>query len=111
MQKNISQESSTSTNSNHQISVKDKDQRIDINNKRRIVNNSDNDVQRKFNIVVPGDSLLNGGKEKGLSENHNVRIKNYPGATSEKIIEKVDDFMKKYQTDFYRTLKFCVGTQ
>ena len=88
MQKNISQESSTSTNGNHQISVKDKDQRIDIINKRSIVNNSDNDVQRKFNIVVPGDSLLNGSKEKGLSENHNVRIKTTLVQLVKKLLKK-----------------------
>ena len=40
------------------------------------------------------DSMLNGVNEKGLSKLHNVKIKNYPGASSEDILDKVDDLLK-----------------
>ena len=38
--------------------------------------------------------MLNGVNEKGLSKSHNVKVKNYPGATSEDIIDKIDDLLK-----------------
>ena len=47
--------------------------------------------ERKFFF---GDSMLNGVNEKGLSKSHNVKAKNYPGATSEDILDKIDDLLK-----------------
>ena len=38
--------------------------------------------------------MLNGVNEKGLSKSHNVKVKNYPGATSEDILGKIDDLLK-----------------
>ena len=49
---------------------------------------------RRKKIVVTGDSMLNGVNEKGLSKSHNVKVKNYPGATSEDILDKIDDLLK-----------------
>ena len=43
---------------------------------------------------MTGDSMLNGVNEKGLSKSHNVKVKNYPGATSEDILDKIDDLLK-----------------
>ena len=34
--------------------------------------------------------MVNGISEKGLSVNHKVKIVNFPGGTSEKILEKLD---------------------
>ena len=45
-------------------------------------------------ILATGDSMLNGVNEKGLSKSHNVKVKNYPGATSEDILDKIDDLLK-----------------
>ena len=45
-------------------------------------------------ILATGDSVLNGVNEKGLSKSHNVKVKNYPGATSEDILDKIDDLLK-----------------
>ena len=45
-------------------------------------------ARKKFNSVVSEVSLLNGVKEKGLSKNHIVNVKNYLGATSERFILK-----------------------
>ena len=56
--------------------------------------NSNDEKQEKKKIVVTGDSILNGVNEKGLSKSHNVKVKNYPGATSEDILDKIDDLLK-----------------
>ena len=59
-----------------------------------IKNSNNEEKQEKKKIVVTGDSMLNGVNEKGLSKLHNVKIKNYPGASSEDILDKVDDLLK-----------------
>ena len=38
--------------------------------------------------------MVNGILEKGLSVHHKVKIVNFPGGTSEKILEKLDDINK-----------------
>ena len=57
-------------------------------------NSNNEEKQEKKKIVVTGDSMLNGVNEKGLSKSHNVKVKNYPGATSEDILDKIDDLLK-----------------
>ena len=52
-----------------------------------------NDQQKK-KVVITGDSMLNGLHEKGLSMNRNVKVKNYPGGTSEVILDNIDDIVK-----------------
>ena len=52
-----------------------------------------NDHQKK-KVVITGDSMLNGLHEKGLSMNHKVKVKNYPGGTSETILDNIDDIVK-----------------
>ena len=42
---------------------------------------------------MTGDSMLNDVNEKEL-KSHNVKVKNYPGATSEDILDKIDDLLK-----------------
>ena len=41
---------------------------------------------KKKNIVLTGDSIVNGISEKGLTVNHKVKIVNFPGGTSETIL-------------------------
>ena len=48
---------------------------------------------------LTGDSMVNGISEKGLSVNHKVKIVNFPGGTSEKILEKLDDIIKEQPDD------------
>ena len=43
---------------------------------------------------MTGDSMFNGINEKGLSKSHNLKVKKYPGATSEDILDKVDNLLK-----------------
>ena len=56
-------------------------------------------LSRKKKIVLTGDSMVNGISEKGLSVNHKVKIVNFPGGTSEKILEKLDDIIKEQPDD------------
>ena len=45
-------------------------------------------------MTILGKSLLNGINEKGLSHKHRVKVFNKPGATSERILEEIDDIIK-----------------
>ena len=38
--------------------------------------------------------MLNVVYEKGLSKLHNVKVKNYPGATSEDMLDKIHNLIK-----------------
>ena len=44
----------------------------------------------KRQVVVPGYSMLNGINERGLSKHQNVKIQNFPGGTTEIILDKVE---------------------
>ena len=59
-----------------------------------IKNSNNEEKQQKKKIVVTGDSMLNDMNEKRLSKSHNVKVVNYPGATSEEILDKIDDLLK-----------------
>ena len=43
--------------------------------------------------------MVNGISEKGLSVNHKIKIINFPGGTSEKILEKLDVIIKEKPDD------------
>ena len=43
--------------------------------------------------------MVNCISEKGLSFNQKVKILNFPGGTSEKILEKLDDLIKEKPDD------------
>ena len=43
---------------------------------------------------MAGDSMLNGVNEKGLSKSQKVKVKNFPGATNEDILDKIDGLLK-----------------
>ena len=43
--------------------------------------------------------MINGISKKGFSINHNVKIVNFPGGTSEKILEELDDIIKEQPDD------------
>ena len=59
-----------------------------------IKNSNNEEKQGEKKIVVTGDSMLNGMNEKGLLKSHNVKVKNYRGATSDDILDKIDDLLK-----------------
>ena len=55
---------------------------------------------KKKKIVLTGDSTVNGISENGLNVNHKVKIVNFPGGTSEKILEQLDVIIKEMPDDF-----------
>ena len=50
-------------------------------------------LDKKRKVAITGDSLLNGISEKGLSKNHQVTVKNFPGGTSEKVSEEIENLV------------------
>ena len=70
---------------------------------KSIINNESSDEssfkkdktkEQKKRVVITGDSMLNGIHEKGLSKNHTVKINNFPGGTSETVLENIDETLK-----------------
>ena len=58
-------------------------------------NNNTNVIDRK-NVFIVGDSLLNGINENGMKKlNHNVKVRNHPGATTEDIIDHIKPILRK----------------
>ena len=56
-------------------------------------------LSEKKKIALTRDFVVNGIYEKGLSVNHKVKIVNFPGGRSEKILEKQDDIIKEQPDD------------
>ena len=54
----------------------------------RSANQQSNNSQMKWKILVAGDSMLNNIHKRGLSKQHTVKVKNFPGTTTETILEK-----------------------
>ena len=73
-------------------------QKGDKNNKtpdNKNKNNNTNVIDRK-NVFIVGDSLLNGINENGMKKlNHNVKVRNHPGATTEDIIDHIKPIVRK----------------
>ena len=46
------------------------------------------------NVFVVGDSMLNNISEHGISKQHSVKVRNFPGATTERINEEIDDILQ-----------------
>ena len=59
-----------------------------------IKNSNSEEKEEKVKIAMAGDSVLHGVNGKGLSKSHNVKVKNYSGATIEDILDKIDDLLK-----------------
>ena len=63
----------------------------------KMIKNSCNGTTEQFknkNIIIVGDSLLNGINEKDLSKNHTVKVNNIPGEKSDAILGQLEDFLK-----------------
>ena len=53
---------------------------------------NNNQIKRK--ILVAGDSMLNNIHERGLLKHHTVKVKHFLGATTEKILDKLEKSSK-----------------
>ena len=57
------------------------------------------ELSSKKKIVLTGDSIVNGISKTGISVNYKVKVVNFPGGTSEKILEKLDVIIKEKSDD------------
>ena len=55
---------------------------------------SSGENQRK-RVFVLGDSIINGIEEKGLSKKHNVRLRKFPGDSTEDLLDHVKPVARK----------------
>ena len=46
------------------------------------------------NVFVVGHSMLNNMSERGISKQHSVKVRNFPGATTEGINEEINDILQ-----------------
>ena len=74
---------------------------IQLRSNNRFLNSCNNPLKRnmslqlkKKKIILTGDSMLTNISEKGLRKIHKVRVINFPGGTSEKITDQLDDLIK-----------------
>ena len=71
-------------------------QKGDKNNKTPDNKNNNTNVIDRKNVFIVGDSLLNGINENGMKKlNHNVKVRNHPGATTEDIIDHIKPILRK----------------
>ena len=66
-----------------------------INKDRHSSKNNPLTDERK-SVTILGDSLLNGINEQRLSHKYRVKVFNKPGATSERILEEIDDVIPEH---------------
>ena len=49
---------------------------------------------QSIEALVAGDSMLNNIHERGLSKQYTVKVKNFPGATTEIILETLEKLLQ-----------------
>ena len=54
----------------------------------------DKTIEQKNRVVITGDSMLNGIHEKSMSNNHRLKVNNFPGRTIATVLEKIDQLVK-----------------
>ena len=52
--------------------------------------------KEKSNVIIIGDSMLNNINSCGLSKSNKVSVSNFPGATSEDILDEIEDTLKTH---------------
>ena len=60
----------------------------------RSSNQQSHNSQIKRKILVARDSILNNIHERGLSKQHTVEVKHFPGPTKETILEKMENLLE-----------------
>ena len=85
---NTSSVNKTVTENDEIVEIESGNSSLSSNSKQKIETHTEPSSKKK--IVLTGDSMLSGISEKGLDVNHKVKIVNFPGGKSEKILEKLD---------------------
>ena len=73
-------------------------ERVDniVDNKLPPVQHNDYNKKEKSNVIIIGDSMLNNINSCGLSKSNKVSVSNFPGATSEDILDEIEDTLKTH---------------
>ena len=67
-----------------------------VNNNLPLVQHNDYNKKEKSNVIIIGDSMLNNINSRGLSSSNKVSVSNFPGATSEDILDEIEDTLKTH---------------
>ena len=81
--------------SDHNSSFQERVDNI-VNNNLPLVQHNDYDKKEKSNVIIIGDSMLNNINSRGLSKSNNVFVSNFPGATSQDILDEIEDTLKTH---------------
>ena len=73
-------------------------ERVDniINNNLPLVQLNDYDKKEKSNVIIISDSMLSNINSRRLSKSNKVSVSNFPGATSEDILDEIEDTLKTH---------------
>ena len=73
-------------------------ERVDniVNNNLPLVQHNDYNKKEKSNVIIIGDSVLNNINSRGLSSSNKVSASNFPSATSEDILDEIEDTLKTH---------------
>ena len=83
------------TVNDHNNSVQERVYNI-VNNNLPVVQHNDYNKKGKSNVITIGDSMLNNMTIRGLSKSDKVSVSNFPGATSEDILDEIKDTLKTH---------------
>ena len=61
-----------------------------------MVQHNDYNKKDKSNVIIIGDSVLNNISSRGLSSSNKVSASNFPSATSEDILDEIEDTLKTH---------------
>ena len=61
-----------------------------------MVQHNDYNKRDKSNVIIIGDSVLNNINSRGLSSSNKVSASNFPSATSEDILDEIEDTLKTH---------------
>ena len=73
-------------------------ERVDniVNNNLPLIQHNNYNKKEKSNVIIIGDSMLNNINSCGLSKSNKVSVSNFPGATSEDILDEIEDTLKTH---------------
>ena len=83
------------TVNDHNNSVQERVYNI-VNNNLPLVQHNAYNKKEKSNVITIGDSMLNNMTIRGLSKSDKVFVSNFPGATSEDILDEIKDTLKTH---------------
>ena len=83
------------TVNNHNNSFQARDDNI-VDNNLPLVQHNDYNKKEKSNVIITGDSMLNNINSHELSKSNKVPVSNFPGTSSEDILDEIEDALKTH---------------